>query len=230
MVAVKSWIGGLIAGLVIYVVALIFWATPLRLIAYNRVGEQANADVQRALAQALTQSGTGVYAVPDPSQGAASVLYTKGPVAKVFFNTGGFPVLDTTALIGGLILAIVIGLLLAEGLRLTARWVPDKATRVRALLAFVLAPLLWVHLGGPIQEHTPWVYALYALVADVAALFAGGWVVLRWFLGESRLVQGLNATEAAEHEREVEARRREDAAKAAEVPPGAEPNPPARSR
>ena len=223
MAAVKSWIGGLVAGLVIYIVGLVFWATPLRLLAVSRVDEQANADVQRALAQALTTAGTGVYTIPDPSQGGASVLYTQGPVATVFFNTGGFPVLDTPGLIGGFVLAVVVGLLLAEGLRLAARWVPDTATRVRALLAFVLAPLLWVHLGQPIQQHTPWGYALYSLVADAAALFAGGWVVLRWFLGDSRLVQGLQASDAAEREREVEARRREDAARAAEVPPHGPP-------
>ena len=219
MTALKSWLGGLIAGLVIYVVHLIFWATPLNLLAFKRVGEQANADAQLALSRAMGEAGTGVYLIPDPSQGGASVLYTQGPVAKVFFNARGFPVLDTAALIGGLVLAVVIGLLLAEGLRLAARWVPDGATRVRALLAFVLAPLLWVHLGQPIFAHTPWGYAIYALVADVAALFAGGWVVLRWFLGESRMVEGLQASEAAEREREVEARRRADAAKADEAPP-----------
>lgn len=219
MTALKSWLGGLVAGIVIYVVSLIFWATPLSLLAYSRVGEQANADTQLALSRALTASGTGVYVIPDPSQGAASTLYTQGPVATVFFNISGFPVRDTAALIGGLILAIVVGLLLAEGLRLAARWVPDTATRLRALLAFVLAPLLWLHLGQPIFNHTPWGYSLYALVADLAALFAGGWVVLRWFLGESRLERGLAAGEAADREREVEARRRADAAKADEMPP-----------
>lgn len=220
MTALKSWLGGLVAGVVIYVVYLIFWATPLSLLAFGSISEQANADAQLALSKALTASGTGVYVIPDPSQGGASTLYTQGPVAKVFFNSSGFPVLDTTALIGGLILAVVIGLLLAEGLRLGARWVPDKATRVRALLAFVLGPLLWVHLGQPIFAHTPWFYSIYALLADFAALFAGGWVVLRWFLGESRLVQGLDASEAAGREHEAEARRRADAAKADEPPAG----------
>ena len=210
MAALKSWLGGVIAGLVIYVVALVFWATPLSLIAYNRVDEGTNANLQAALNQALTPSGTGVYVVPDPSLGGASTLYTQGPVAKVYFNTGGFPVLDTSALIGGLVLAVVIGLLLAEGLRLAARWVPDPASRTRVLLALVLAPLLWVHLGQPIFEHTPWVYSIYALVADFAALFLGGWVVLRWFLPESRLVAGLEATSDAERQQEMEARRERD--------------------
>ena len=219
MTAIKSWIGGLVAGLVIYVVHLVFWQTPLNLLAYGGVNEQANADAQLALSRALGANGTGVYLIPDPSLGGSSVLYTQGPVAKVYFNSSGFPVLDTAALIGGLVLAVVVGLLLAEGLRLSARWVPDAATRVRALLAFVLAPLLWVHLGEPIFSHTPWGYALYALVADAAALFAGGWVVLRWFLGESRMVEGLKASEAAEREHETEARRRADAAKADEPPP-----------
>ena len=219
MTALKSWVGGLIAGLVIYVVHLIFWATPLSLLGYSGVDEQQGAAARLALVNALGEAGTGVYRIPDPSLGGGSVLYTEGPVATVFFNTRGFSVLDTAGLIGGLILAVVIGLLLAEGLRLAARWVPDAATRVRALLAFVLAPLLWVHLGQPIFAHTPWGYAIYALVADVAALFAGGWVVLRWFLGESRMVEGLQASEAAERAREVEARRRADAAKADEAPP-----------
>lgn len=219
MTALKSWLGGVVAGLVIYVVSLVFWATPLSLIAYDRVDEQANADVQRALAEGLSASGTGVYVIPDPSQGGASVLYTQGPVATVFFNTSGFPVLDTGALIGGLILAVVIGLLLAEGLRLAARWVPDATSRTRVLLALVLAPLLWVHLGQPIFNHTPWVYSIYALVADFAALFAGGWVVLRWFLGESRVVHGLEAEDEAGRAREVEARRRTDATNGDEPPP-----------
>ncbi len=210
MTALKSWLGGIVAGLVIYVVSLVFWATPLSLLATSRVDEQANADVQRALSQALTTSGTGVYAIPDPTLGGASTLYTQGPVATVAFNTAGFPVQDTAAYLGLLVLAIVVGLLLAEGLRLGARWVPDTATRVRVLLALVLAPLLWIHLWQPIFHHTPWGYAIYGLVADFLALFLGGWVVLRWFLGESRMVRGLEAGEEAERRRDVEARRESD--------------------
>src|SRR5882757_7378885 len=110
---VRSIIGGLVGGLALYMVGFIFWGTPLSNLAFNSVDDQHNAVVQAVLAQNLTVSGTGTYIIPSPGTSEGSVLYGKGPIATVHFVTGGFPVVDTSSLLWGLMLALLTGILIA---------------------------------------------------------------------------------------------------------------------
>ncbi|MBL7471093.1 hypothetical protein INQ17_24840, partial [Escherichia coli] len=64
-------------------------------------------------------------------------LYGQGPTALVRFNTGGFAMPDSGALIGGLVLAIVCALLAGFALRAVAHG-HDFAGRLR-LVAIVAA-------------------------------------------------------------------------------------------
>ena len=70
---VRTIAGGVVGGIAMYIIGFIFWGTPLSALAFHRADEQASANLQAAMAQALNPNGTGVYIIPDPAtaQGAA---------------------------------------------------------------------------------------------------------------------------------------------------------------
>lgn len=185
----KTLLGGLIGGVAMYLIGFIFWGTPLSALAFHRAESAAGSNLQAALAQALTASGTGVYVIPDPATAQGTILYGKGPVATVFYNNSGFPVTDAGALIGGLILALVVGIVIALMLRIVSG---DLAGRARATVLFALAAVLWLHIGQAVFNHAPWGYILYLAFSDFAALVAAGLVAAK--IMESRQAAGSDAT------------------------------------
>ena len=82
---IRTVIGGLVGGIILFVMGFIFWATPLSELAFAKAGDAEGAAVQSALAQNLTKTGTGTYEIPMP-HAAGHVLYGKGPIATVHFN------------------------------------------------------------------------------------------------------------------------------------------------
>jgi hypothetical protein len=173
---VRPIIGGLLGGLAMFVTGFIFWGTPLSALAYSRTDDQASANLQAALAQALNGGGTGVYVIPDPSTAQGTILYGRGPVAQVFYNSGGFPVMDSAALIGGLILALAVGVLIALALRFVAA---DFASRARATILFSIAAVLWLHIGQAVFNHAPWGYILYLAFSDFVGLTLAGLIAAK---------------------------------------------------
>ncbi|MBZ9649516.1 hypothetical protein K9B33_18425 [Sphingobium sp. 3R8] len=173
---VRTLVGGLLGGFAIFITGFIFWGTPLSALALSRTDEQASANLQAAMAQALTPTGTGVYVIPDPATAQGTILYGKGPVAQIFYNEGGFPVMDSGALIGGLILALVVGVLIALALRFA---LADFASRARASILFALAAVLWLHIGQAVFNHAPWGYILYLAFSDFVALALAGLIAAK---------------------------------------------------
>ncbi|WP_416462328.1 hypothetical protein [Sphingomonas sp. VDB2] len=173
---VRTLVGGLLGGFAIFITGFIFWGTPLSALALSRTDEQASANLQAAMAQALTPTGTGVYVIPDPATAQGTILYGKGPVAQIFYNEGGFPVMDSGALIGGLILALVVGVLIAFALRFA---LADFASRARASILFALAAVLWLHIGQAVFNHAPWGYILYLAFSDFVALALAGLIAAK---------------------------------------------------
>ena len=59
----RSFIGGIVAGLILFALGFLFWQTPLSGIAYKHLAEDRSAAVQNALALNLTDprggGGTG---------------------------------------------------------------------------------------------------------------------------------------------------------------------------
>lgn len=173
----RTVFGGLLGGFALFLTSFVFWGTPLANIAYSTADAQASTNLQAALAQSLTPTGTGVYLIPSTTTKEGTILYGKGPIAQVNFNTSGFPSLDSEALIGGLILALVVGVLIALGLRLVAS---DAPTRVRAAVAFAMAATLWMHIGQPIFNHAPWGFYLYLAFSDFVALVLAGVIAAKF--------------------------------------------------
>lgn len=180
---IRTILGGLAGGFALYIVGFLFWGTPLSALAFSRADSQASANLQAAMAQALAPGGTGVYIVPDPVTAEGTVLYGKGPVGMIFYNNSGFPVTDGTALIGGLVLALVVGVLVALALRFVAR---DLASRARVTILFSLAAVLWMHVGQAVFNHAPWGYMLYLGFSDFVGLAAAGLIAAK-IMGEATL-------------------------------------------
>jgi hypothetical protein len=180
---IRLVIGSIVGGIAQWLVGFIFWGTPLGRIPFRSVSDDQNAALQAALAQYLTPSGTGTYLVPWPYTQQGTVLYGKGPVAMVHFNTGGFPVLDTSAIVGALILSIVTIFLLGLALWFIANRVTDFASRAKIVVLAAVATALYFTIGEPIYNpFLPKAYFVYLAIGNMLGLIAGGLVLVRWFL------------------------------------------------
>jgi hypothetical protein len=178
----KTLLGGVLAGVAMFFVGFIFWGTPLSQIAFNRIEAPQSAAVQQALAETLTATGTGTYAIPATGTAAGDLLYARGPVAMVHFNSGGFPVVDNGSLGSGFILAIVTGLIIALALGTVGARVPDFFSRARIAILFALAATLYIEIGQPIFNHYGYRYWVYLFLSDFIGLSVAGLIIARWFL------------------------------------------------
>lgn len=178
---VRTLIGGLVGGLVLFVLGFVFWATPLGEIAYTNAGDAQSAAVQQALAANLTETGTGAYIIPGMHSAEGAVLYGRGPIATVFYNTRGFSPEDMSMILPGFIVALVAGVLLAFGLAAVAGQ-RSFAERARLVVCIVLAFTTWEFLGSPIFNHFGWTFWIYTFVAESIIWIAAGLVIARWFL------------------------------------------------
>jgi uncharacterized protein (DUF486 family) len=191
----RTFIGGLVAGIILFVTGYIFWATPLGELPYSRATDAQNAAVQTALAQNLTKtdtktgqiSGTGAYIIPAHQSAEGAVLYAKGPIATVYYNTKGYSPDDMSMIVPGLILALVSGLLMAFGLAAVApgRSFPEMA---RLVILVSLGITVWEYLATPVFNHFGWGYWIYAFVAETVSLILAGLAVARWFVPRARAV------------------------------------------
>lgn len=180
---VRLVIGSVAAALAMFVAGFIFWATPLMRIGYSQANEAQSAAVQQALASNLPH--TGVYIVPDPGTQGGTVLYGRGPVATVDYNSAGFAVSDGGAMIGGLVHEWVVALMIGLTLLAVADRVTDFPSRARLVIGLSAAAAVLFTLSQPIFNHGDWRFAIYNLVATLAMLCAGGLVIARWFLPRS---------------------------------------------
>lgn len=181
----RTIIGGLAAGLVLFAIGFLFWASPLSRIAYSSASEVESAAVQTALAQNLGRSGTGTYVVPSQETAQGVALYERGPVATVHFNSRGFHPQELGSAIAGLVFALISGLLIAFALAgLGAAW--SFAERARLVVLFSVGITFWTILAQPIFHHHGWTYWVYSFVSQTAALIAAGLVAARWFMPHAR--------------------------------------------
>lgn len=180
---VRILIGSVVGGLAQWIVGALFWATPFSRIAFHVADDTANAGVQQALAQYLTPTGTGTYYVPWPDTSQGTVLHGHGPVALIHFNTSGFPLMDSTSLIEGLVLSIVSIVLIGLALHAIGDRVQDFASRAKLVVFVSVAATLYFTIGQPVfNYYMPWGYFLYLALSQVLGLVAGGLVLVRWFM------------------------------------------------
>lgn len=194
---IRSVIGGLVGGIILFVMGFIFWATPLSELAFSKAGDAEGAAVQSALAQNLTKTGTGTYEIPYAGTPQGTVLYGKGPIATVHFNTAGFSPEDMGMLLPGFIVAVLTGLLMAFGLAAVGGG-RSFAAVARLVVLFSLGFTTWAYLAMPIFAHFGWGHWIYSFVAEAVSFILAGLVIARWFLPYHRpaAAEAPSATEA----------------------------------
>ncbi|MBD3760664.1 hypothetical protein [Rhizorhabdus sp.] len=178
----RTLLGGVIAGVALYLVGFLFWGTPLSQLAFNRLAQPESAAVQQALAEYLTKSGTGTYMVPTVGSAEGDLLYARGPVAMVHFNSSGFPIVDSTAMGTGFLLAIVTGLIIALAMGAIGARVTDFFSRAQVAILFALAGTVYTELGQPIFNHFGYGYWVYLFLSNFIGLAVAGVIIARWFL------------------------------------------------
>lgn len=183
---VRTLIGGLVAGVILFVVGFIFWATPLAQFAYKTAGEQQNIAVQSAMAQNLTETGTGAYVIPAPETQSGSIHYGRGPIATVHYNTNGYSPDDMSMILPGFIMAVISGLLIALGLGAVAERPFSDLSRL--VIFFAIGITIWTILAQPVFNHFGWGYWIYSFIAETTGLVLAGLVIAKWFMPHARAV------------------------------------------
>ena len=163
---VRTFIGGLIGGLILFVAGFIFWATPLGELPFHRADDAQSAAIQLALNQNLTATGTGAYIIPSHRTAEGSIAYARGPIATVYFNTTGYPPEDMSMLAPGLVMALISGLLMAFGLAAVGGGGRSFSATARLVVLFSLGFCVWEYLATPVFNHFGWRYWIYAFVAE----------------------------------------------------------------
>lgn len=177
----RSFLGGIVAGFILFALGYIFWQTPLSGLAYKNLPDQQGAAVQTVLAQNLTQTGTGTYRVPNPNSDEGSRLYTRGPVATVDYHVSGFSPTSAATILPQLILALVGGMLLALGLGAVAAG-RSFGELARLVVLVSLGMSVWGFGAIAIANHFNWGFWAYACFAAAVSLIAAGLAVARWFV------------------------------------------------
>jgi hypothetical protein len=194
---VRTVIGGLAAGIALFLVGFIFWGTPLSQMAFSTADEAHNAAVQTTLAQNLTETGTGTYQIPDMRTPQGTTLYGQGPIATIHFNTSGFPSMDTNMLIVGFVFALVSGTIMAFGLAAVGSG-RSFGEMARLVILYSLGFTIWTILAMPVFNHFGWAYWIYSFVSGSIAWIVAGLIVIRWFLPHHRIATAPSAEPAKE--------------------------------
>jgi hypothetical protein len=177
---VRTFIGGLVGGLILFVVGFIFWATPLGEMPFHHAGDAQSAAIQSALKQNLTE--TGAYIIPNYITAPGAERYSQGPIATVYFNALGFSRDDMSMILPGLVLALISGLLMAFGLAAVGGGGRSFGATARLVILFSLGFTVWEYLATPVFNHFGWRYWIYGFTAESVSLILAGLVIARWFL------------------------------------------------
>ena len=173
----RALVGGIVAAVAMFIIGFIFFATPLYKLGTGTLDNAQAAAVQVALAQNIPETGT--YFVPSGDTPEQAVMYGRGPIATVHYNTRGYSVADPAAMVGGFLHMLVVCLLMAVGLYTLSLHIPGFGERVRLLVLGVVGAAVFMRLGEPIWDHQDWGHAIYLFVADSVAMIVAGLVILK---------------------------------------------------
>ncbi len=173
-------IGSLVAGIIQFVIGAIAWVSPLGKLAFVDLPDPQAAEVQAALARALSGTGTGTYFIPSPETAAGTEMLGRGPVALIHFNASGFPAaMNPSALLVGLGMSVATMLLVA----IAVSPLPNFALRMRAVTLFAVALVMYFVLSLPVYNfYMPWRWWVFLGVEEFVAFVASAFVMLRWFM------------------------------------------------
>jgi hypothetical protein len=173
----RALVGALGAAVALFLLGYIFHASALRGIATGNLENAQAAAVQQALAANIPSTGT--YSIPSDVTPEQTVMYGKGPIATVHYNTAGFAIGGSATLIVGFLHTLIVSLLMAAGLGAISRFVPDFGERARLLVLGVVGATAFIHLREPIWFHHDWPHFIYLFVVDTVSLVVAGLIILK---------------------------------------------------
>ncbi len=170
----KTAIGVIISAVVLYLWGFLFWGFgPYARMIWQHTGDDAAAG--QALLEHFPDNGT--YFVPgldaDPSKMEA--LYASGPVAFVhMLAVDGRPMFDSSIMINGFFLNLVVILLIAVLMRQVRSALPTFVDCVKFSALAGLTAAILIDLGDSVWWQIDWPWMLYnALYHLVAWLIVG---------------------------------------------------------
>jgi hypothetical protein len=173
----RALIGAVAAAVAMFIIGFIFFATPLYKLGTGSLDNNQAAAVQQSLASNIPSTGT--YFVPSADTPEQTIMYGRGPVAMVHYNSSGFSVADPGVMIGGFVHMLVAALLLAVALYTLSAYVSRFSDQVRIMVLAVLAVTIFTRLGEPIWYHHDWGHAIYLLIAESLSLIVAGFIILK---------------------------------------------------
>ena len=173
----RALIGAAVAAVVMFIIGFVFHASPLMKLATHTLDNPRAAAVQQVMAANIPSTGT--YYVPSADTPEQTVMYGRGPVATIHYNSRGFSVADPAVMVVGFVHMLIVSLLMAVGLFTITRYVPSLGEQVRLLVLGVVGAAAFMRLGEPIWYHYDWGFAIYSFVADCVSLIAAGLVILK---------------------------------------------------
>jgi hypothetical protein len=179
----RTILGAALAAVAMFFIGFIFFATPLAKLGMASLDDNQAAAVQQSLAANLPRTGT--YSVPGVDTQAQTNMFSRGPIATIHYNVGGFAAMDTSALLGGLVLNFMTALLIGLGLLGISGRVVDFASRAKVAVIIALAATLFARIGEPIYWHHDWGHFIYLFVADLVSLGAAA-LIVAWMLPADR--------------------------------------------
>jgi len=173
----RALLGAVAGAVVLFILGFIFYATPLQGIASAELDDSRAAAVQQSLAANLPRTAT--YHVPFPDTPAQNVMYGKGPIATIHYNSRGFATADPGVMLGGFLHMLAVSILMAGALLALTRYVTDFREQMKLMVLAALAATLFMRLRDPIWYHHDWVHAVYLFVGDSISLIAAGFAILK---------------------------------------------------
>ncbi len=174
----KSVLAIVLATLAIFVWGAAFWMNPLP----NRMLKDTGADeaLQDLMKENMTESG--LYMLPSSHLEKAEMqrLYSRGPIAMIFYHREGMVEMNKTSLFYSLIHNLFSVVLLALLMHMVRGSLVTYGSRIIFAGLAGLGMAFFSNLTNAIWFFYPWDYALTGLIYDVTIWIVAGLVLGRF--------------------------------------------------
>ncbi len=168
-------VGSLLAALAMFVWGFVFWGA-------NPLAPIGSPDDDSALREALVSSlpGPGVYFVPSFDSDDFALKHASGPIARIFFQRDGAPVMNPVIFVFGFVHMFVITLLLSFLLAFAGAYAATYRRRVMVVGVAGLAAAIWSNGGDVVWFYSPWAHHLSVMLYDFVAFVLAGLILARF--------------------------------------------------
>ena len=179
----KFFLGVILAFVAVFVWGAAFWMNPLPNRMFRETG--ADAEFQALMKENLPEDG--LYMIPSSHTERDEMLaaYAQGPVAMVFYHSGGMSEMNTSAMMLSALHNLLSVLLLGLLMRMVRSSLPTYGRRVlfAGLAGFAMA--FFSNITNAIWFFYPWDYALTGLFYDVTIWIVAALILARFIRPES---------------------------------------------